>query len=122
LQQKKCGDNDYHLLCGALSGLIYEVDLCGNVVNRYDSYGGAVWALKTHPVDHGTVAVACEDGCVRLFRHDSMSSLILSKVLSKQKGMSLLLTGDRSITAGAPPHSARRFARVARQRRDSRLG
>jgi U3 small nucleolar RNA-associated protein 4 len=79
---------DNRIVAGSLSGHLVECDLQGNVIATHDSFGGAVWALAASPVS-AVVAVACEDGCVRLFKHSNSQlhgqSLVLFKTLAKQK-------------------------------------
>jgi U3 small nucleolar RNA-associated protein 4 len=78
---------DDRIVAGSLSGQLVECDLRGNVIAAHDSYGGAVWALAAAPGSAtSVVAVACEDGCVRLFKHQAnQQSLVLFKTLAKQK-------------------------------------
>jgi U3 small nucleolar RNA-associated protein 4 len=65
--------NESRLVVGCLAGQLVECDLLGRVLSRTDSYGGAVWAVAACPLNNDNagsdvLAVACEDGCVRLFK------------------------------------------------------
>jgi U3 small nucleolar RNA-associated protein 4 len=87
--------SDDRIVAGSLSGHLVECDLRGNIVATHDSFGGAVWALAPSPSSAGVVAVACEDGCVRLFKHQAQqlsgagntvaATLVLFKTLAKQR-------------------------------------
>ena len=58
---------EYRLICSGLDGKIYEVDFQKLAFkNESDSYGGAVWSMALKPND-SILALACEDGSIRLF-------------------------------------------------------
>ncbi|KAI0222109.1 U3 small nucleolar RNA-associated protein [Massospora cicadina] len=50
-----------------LTGLLVEWDLTALRPKRYsESYGGGIWCMAPHP-SHGSLAIGCEDGGIRLF-------------------------------------------------------
>ena len=57
------------LFCGGYQGILTEVDVASGMPRHVeDSYGGPVWGMRLDPSPEGRfLAVACDDGGVRLF-------------------------------------------------------
>lgn len=65
---KHAADCSARLFVGSLDASICEVDVRGiAIINRRDSYGGAVWCLAAAK-DKDVLAVGCEDGSIKLLR------------------------------------------------------
>eukprot|EP01038_Epipyxis_sp_PR26KG_P007325 gene7325-9981_t len=67
--------NSGRLFGVSLRGFLFEIDFVSlKIKNIRDSYGGAIWGMTSSPRS-SLLAIACEDGVVRLFLYDSGNSL-----------------------------------------------
>ncbi len=93
-------------------GFIFEVDFAAlKIKDMRDSYGGAVWCMSMSPRET-TIAIGCEDGCLRLFRYDGVG-LEYHKALPMSTTTSLsshAKTATRVLSVADHPCEARLFA------------
>jgi WD40 repeat protein len=108
------------VLSAGLSGNITLWSLTlGRPRQVVDSYGGAVWAMALEPTT-ATLAIACEDGCIRLFSYTSVGGedggqLEYLRALSGFSGRALSLCWGRRgrrLYAGGADGTIRRWSEV----------
>lgn len=109
-----CWTPDGRVLSAGLNGAVTLWDLSTRrPLEVVDSYGGAVWAMAFSEAT-STLAIACEDGCIRLFDYTpaDSGSVVYRCALSGFSGRSLSVawSGDGSgLFAGGSDGTIRRW-------------
>ena len=103
-----CWTSDGRVISAGLQGAVTLWDLTSlRPAETVDSYGGAVWDMAFCDATN-TLAIACEDGCVRLFDYDAQPGAIGGGCLTYR----LALAGftGRSLSVAWAPDGLRLFA------------
>ena len=103
-----CWTSDGRVISAGLQGTVTLWDLASlRPAETVDSYGGAVWDMAFCDATD-TLAIACEDGCVRLFDYDAQQAESAGGCLTYR--LALAGFNGRSLSVAWAPDGQRLFA------------